>query len=354
MTQQTADNTGTVSDTELAEFVSVATSFAADVPGRLALELDEGDQAALDECWNGLSEIGFDRCLAPEEGGGAGLPLSGLLAVLEALANAEGGVAMLTLLANCAIGALPAEGQRNVAAGQRLAYLPFACVDGLGAPVFADGRLTGSTGFVLGADAADGLVVGGCEGGERVLVAIDPGAEGVTIELMDDQLGLVAAAASKVTFKDAPGERVGGADACDAAETVLSAGVAAIAHGIARRAQRLALEYAENRYQGGSMIIEYGAVRELLAQITEREVATRGAATGADWATPDLPGALARKTAVTDAAVLSTIDAVQVFGGMGYMHETGVEKLMRDAKYCQLFPTPNWHARDALLEFTRR
>ncbi len=80
----------------------------------------------------------------------------------------------------------------------------------------------------------------------------------------------------------------------------------------------------------------------------------KSAATGADWATPDLPGALARKTAVTDAAVLSTIDAVQVFGGMGYMHETGVEKLMRDAKYCQLFPTPNWHARDALLEFTRR
>lgn len=354
MTQQTAESTGTVSKAELAEFISVANGFAADLPGRLALELDSGDQAALDECWKGLSEIGFDRCLAPEEGGGAGLPLSGLLAVLEALANAEGGVAMLTLLANCAIAAMPPESQRDVRAGQRYAYLPLSHVGGTGAPVFADGRLTGSTGFVLGARGADGLVVGCCEDGERVLVAVDPGAEGVKIEPIDDQLGLIAAAAAKVVFSDAPGERVGDADACDSAETILSAGVAAIAHGIARRAQRLALEYAENRYQGGVMIVEHGAVRELLAQIAAREAATRGAATGADSATLDLAGALARKTEVTDAAVLSTIDAVQVFGGMGYMHETGVEKLMRDAKYCQLFPTPNWHARDALLEFTRR
>jgi alkylation response protein AidB-like acyl-CoA dehydrogenase len=59
--------------------------------------------------------------------------------------------------------------------------------------------------------------------------------------------------------------------------------------------------------------------------------------------------ALALKIAVTDAAVRSTTDAVQVFGGAGYMHDTGVEKLMRDAKYCQLFPEPNWAAQDELV-----
>jgi len=52
--------------------------------------------------------------------------------------------------------------------------------------------------------------------------------------------------------------------------------------------------------------------------------------------------------ASTTDAVASTTDAVQVFGGTGYMVETGIEKLMRDAKYCQLFPEPNWVAHDAL------
>jgi alkylation response protein AidB-like acyl-CoA dehydrogenase len=63
----------------------------------------------------------------------------------------------------------------------------------------------------------------------------------------------------------------------------------------------------------------------------------------------DQAQALAAKIAATDAAVASTTDAVQVFGGTGYMVETGIEKLMRDAKYCQLFPEPNWVAHDELM-----
>jgi alkylation response protein AidB-like acyl-CoA dehydrogenase len=42
-------------------------------------------------------------------------------------------------------------------------------------------------------------------------------------------------------------------------------------------------------------------------------------------------------------------DAVQVFGGTGYMRETGAEKLMRDAKCLQLWPEPNWVARERLV-----
>jgi alkylation response protein AidB-like acyl-CoA dehydrogenase len=44
---------------------------------------------------------------------------------------------------------------------------------------------------------------------------------------------------------------------------------------------------------------------------------------------------------------------VQVFGGTGYMVETGIEKLMRDAKYCQLFPEPNWVAHDEMMRIER-
>jgi hypothetical protein len=42
----------------------------------------------------------------------------------------------------------------------------------------------------------------------------------------------------------------------------------------------------------------------------------------------------------------ATTNAVQVFGGTGYMAESGHEKPMRDAEYCQRFPEPNWVAHD--------
>ena len=63
--------------------------------------------------------------------------------------------------------------------------------------------------------------------------------------------------------------------------------------------------------------------------------------------------AIVAKISATDAAVATTTDAVQVFGGTGYMVETGIEKLMRDAKYCQLFPEPNWVTQDELLRSER-
>jgi alkylation response protein AidB-like acyl-CoA dehydrogenase len=76
-------------------------------------------------------------------------------------------------------------------------------------------------------------------------------------------------------------------------------------------------------------------------------------ATGKTPTAIDETHALVAKVAATDAAVMSTTDAVQVFGGSGYMVETGIEKLMRDAKYCQLFPEPNWVAQDELLRLER-
>jgi len=63
--------------------------------------------------------------------------------------------------------------------------------------------------------------------------------------------------------------------------------------------------------------------------------------------------ALAAKITETDAAAASATDAVQVSGGTGYMCETGIEKLMRDANYCQLYPEPNWVAQDQLMQLER-
>lgn len=342
-----------VSADELAEFVSVAGSFARDVPGKLWMKLDVGDADAISTCWTGLCEIGLDRCAAAEEAGGAGLPDSALPALVEELATGDGGVAMLALLSNIAVAALPAELVSQLGEGARAAYVPTvgAREPGTTLPALEGGKLNGEARFAVGGFGADGFLIACQEGGERVLAFVIAGAGGLKVERVEDQLALGAARVARIAFDAAEATVVGDRQAVDHADAVLNAGIAAIARGIARRARALAQEYAENRYQGGGQIIIHGAVRDMLARMSERELGMPQPPVPKGES--ELAVGLAGKIAISDAAVATTLDAVQVFGGMGYMRETGVEKLMRDAKYCQLYPRPNWIARDQLLELQR-
>ena len=162
-------------------------------------------------------------------------------------------------------------------------------------------------------------------------------------------MGLRGAPAASITLTSAAAQtdrpaHDGDTAAMDAPQAIalLRAGTAAIARGIARHAYALALEYATARRQGGVAIIEHDAVRDMLAEMVVRLACPPPT----DMAAAP---ALAAKILASDAAAASTTDAVQVFGGTGYMRETGIEKLMRDAKYCQLFPEPNWMTRDELM-----
>jgi alkylation response protein AidB-like acyl-CoA dehydrogenase len=357
MDDRTVTADAAISADELAEFVAVARSFAQEVPGKLWLELDIGNADAIDRSWAGLCEIGFDRCLVSEAAGGTGLPASALPALVEEIATGDGGVAMLLLLSNIALSALPAERLAELGETDRVAFVPAvgAREPGVSLPELAGGKLTGEAAFAVGGFAADGLVMA-CRTGEGFALAlVESGADGVTIERVEDQLALGAARVAKIKLAGAPAIQVGGAAELDHANAVLNAGIAAIARGISRRARAMAQEYAENRYQGGGPIIIHGAVRDMLARMSERELGMPPAPAlgGGDTAGTELAIGLARKISVSDAAVATTLDAVQVFGGMGYMRETGAEKLMRDAKYCQVYPRPNWIARDELLELQR-
>jgi alkylation response protein AidB-like acyl-CoA dehydrogenase len=179
-----------------------------------------------------------------------------------------------------------------------------------------------------------------------VLAASTPGLQ---IEACEHQLGLRAAAAARVSLAGAAPEAAvradGAAATVEASMGLLRAGCAAIARGVARRAHEMALEYAQGRIQGGVPIIEHDAVRRMLAAMSVR-LSAEPAAPGVEL---DATAALAAKIAATEEGMATSTDAVQVFGGTGYMHETGVEKLMRDAKYLQLWPEPNWIAEDELM-----
>ena len=347
-----------VSAAELTEILAVTHDFAEQELVPRTLDVDLGDADALAACWSGVREIGLDRALLAEDDGGIGLGVAELLQVLEVLAAGDAGIATLALLSNAALRLLPAEKLAQLGENDRcsLVLLPEQGAPGANGLKFSgETTATGRIEFALGAIGAAGLVVvvpsskqGNVEGQAYL---VDSQFTGYLAKRDEAQLGLRSAQAAAIELSDTRVDAIGDARGAHEVEVLLHAGIAAIARGIARRAHALALDYAENRFQGGSMIVEHGAVRDMLALISERNRVVTGPGTFAG--ATELAQAIALKTAVTDAAVASTIDAVQVFGGMGYMHETGVEKLMRDAKYCQLFPQSNWLARDELVELER-
>ncbi|MCC7076597.1 MAG: acyl-CoA dehydrogenase family protein [Acidimicrobiia bacterium] len=130
--------------------------------------------------------------------------------------------------------------------------------------------------------------------------------------------------------------------------------VGAIALGIARAAYERALEYAEVRVQGGKPIVEHQAIQIMLADMATRVEAARGlvyrAARSVAAGQPDIKVSSMAKAFASDAAVANATDAIQVLGGNGYMHEYGVEKLLRDAKLTQIYEGTNQINRFEIME----
>jgi acyl-CoA dehydrogenase len=88
-------------------------------------------------------------------------------------------------------------------------------------------------------------------------------------------------------------------------------------------------------------IAEHQLVQAMLAEMKIRIEATtllvRKAAWNLDRGVRDAMGSACAKAYGADAAMLTAVDAVQVFGGYGYVKDYPVEKLMRDAKILQIY-----------------
>jgi alkylation response protein AidB-like acyl-CoA dehydrogenase len=346
----------TLTATERAEIAAMARELAHRELAPRAAALDAGGQDVLAECWRLLAELGLDRALLDEEHGGSGLGVLDLLATIDELAVGDSAVAMCVLLCNAALAMLADEQLADIPAGARWALVPAAPGTEL---TISDGKLHGRVAFALGAHGADGLVFL-LDRPEPAAAAVRTGAAGLRLERDLAQMGLRAAPAASVELTGVDcAQAQGGSAAQSAAVSVASApallraGTAAIAHGIARRAYEMALEYAHARQQGGVAIIEHDAVSDILSGMAVRLACWPQITADPAGLAVQEAQALAVKIAGTDAAVATTTDAVQVFGGTGYVVETGIEKLMRDAKYCQLFPEPNWVAHDALMRSER-
>lgn len=117
--------------------------------------------------------------------------------------------------------------------------------------------------------------------------------------------------------------------------------VAVSAIGVARRALEESLKYAKERRAFGVPIGHHQAIGHLLADMAMNIEAARLLSWQSAWLVdegrPNTKLASFAKAFAADAAMKITTDAVQVFGGYGFMKEYPVEKLMRDCKVFQIY-----------------
>ena len=182
---------------------------------------------------------------------------------------------------------------------------------------------------------------------------VDKDTPGLEFGKKENKLGIRASATCEVIFNDCrvPKENLlarEGMGFIVALRTFDQArpGVAAQALGISQRALDEAAHYARIRKQFGHPIASFQGVQFMLADMAIQVEASRAlvysAARMIDTGAKNISMASAIcKTHASDTAMKVTVDAVQIFGGYGYMKEYPVEKLLRDAKITQIYEGSN-------------
>ena len=132
-------------------------------------------------------------------------------------------------------------------------------------------------------------------------------------------------------------------------------GVAAQAVGIAQGALDLAIDYARTRRQFGQAISSFQGIQFMLADMATEVEAARALVYSVcrmvDSGAKDISKVSAMaKLFASDVAMKVTVDAVQIFGGYGYMRDYPVEKFMRDAKITQIYEGTNQIQRNVIAQ----
>jgi alkylation response protein AidB-like acyl-CoA dehydrogenase len=321
-----------------------------------------------------LGELGFLGMLLPEEWDGLGLDTLSYLLALEQIGWGDSSVAVAMSVHN----SLPtqmilARGTdeqkerflRPMARGEWLGGFALSEADagsdaaGMSAQaVRADGGwvLNGSKAWITNGGFGDVVVAmartdtpadrRGAKGIGAFILRTD--AEGYVVGKKEDKMGQRASETVGIAFKDlfVPDDQLLG----DPSQGFIYAlqgldngrmGIAAMAVGIAQAALDHALAYAGERRQFGTAIRDFQGMQFKLADMATRIEASRGlvyrAAAAKDAGEPVTRLASMAKLFASEAAMYVTTQAVQVFGGYGYVKEYPVEKLFRDAKVTEIY-----------------
>jgi acyl-CoA dehydrogenase len=212
--------------------------------------------------------------------------------------------------------------------------------------------LTGSKCFITNGQYADYYTVyaktdmdAGHRGISAFLVKRD---DTVVIDKKEDKMGQRASNTATVTFNETEvdakyllAEENKGFKLAMMTLDRTRPGVAAMATGIARAAFEFATEYSKERVQFGVPIAMHQAIQFMIADMATKvhlaRLGTWNSAVLLDQGKRNTLESSHAKRFAADTAMEVTTDAVQIYGGYGFIKEYPVEKLMRDAKIMQLY-----------------
>jgi alkylation response protein AidB-like acyl-CoA dehydrogenase len=325
------------------------------------------------EIYDEMAKLGLFGIGVPESMGGPGFDTLTYAVVMEELSRGYASVADQCGLVELISSLLVRHGteqQRAIlpdilAMKAKVAYCitePEAGTDvsGIRTTAQRDGdgwRLNGGKIWIHNAPVADyGFVLARTdkEAGNRgmSIFIVDLHAAGVERGPKEHKMGQRASQVGALTFSDVklPGTALLGAEnrGFHMMMSVLDkgrVGIAALAVGIGQAGLDAAVDYAGTRKQFGKQIAEFQGVQWLLADMAKDIEAARllvhSAASKIDRGEDATKACSMAKCFAGDMAVQRTADAVQVFGGSGYIRGFEVERLYRDAKICQIYEGTN-------------
>jgi alkylation response protein AidB-like acyl-CoA dehydrogenase len=321
-----------------------------------------------------LGELGFLGMMIPEEYDGMGLDTLTYLVALEEIASVDASIAVTLSVHN----SLPTQmllrwGSpeqkekylKPMARGEKLGVFclsePEAGSDAasLSCQAVRDGDswvLNGTKSWVSsGAYAGVAIVMArtdkpGNRHGARGISAfiVTPDMPGYGVGKKEDKMGLRASATVQLVFDNlrVPAGNMLGEQGMGFVYAMQSLdngrlGISAQAIGIAEAALRASAAYAAERKQFGKPIKEFQAIQFKLADMATRISASRAllhlAATAKDRGEHITQFGAMSKLMASETAMWVTTEAIQIFGGYGYVKDYPVERLFRDAKVTEIY-----------------
>jgi butyryl-CoA dehydrogenase len=322
-----------------------------------------------------IAESDLFGLFIPEEYGGMSVGITNLCLATEELSRACGGIAVC--YAASALGTFPIvlfgnEEQKkkylpDLAKGKKVAAFaitePEAGSDASAIKTTARKEgdyyiLNGLKHFITnGGDAETYSVIAmtnkdkGARGASAFIV--EKGTPGFTFGKKEDKFGIRASSTRELIFTDCkiPAKNLLSKEGMGFIVTMRTfdmsrPGVAAQALGIAQGALELAVKYAKERHQFGKSISSFQGIQWMLADMATEVEAARAlvyaCARAIDAGVKDISkeSAMAKMYA-SDVAMKVSVDALQIFGGYGYMKDYPIEKYVRDAKITQIYEGTN-------------
>jgi len=204
----------------------------------------------------------------------------------------------------------------------------------------------------------------GARGASAILVEKDT--PGFSFGRKEKKMGIRASATRELIFEDClvPKENIIGREGMGFIVTMKlfdnsRPGIGAQAVGLAQGALEAAVDYARERIQFGHPIFAIQAVQHMLADMATQVEAARAlvyaAARTIDSGAKNISGESAMsKVFASDVAMKVTTDAMQIFGGVGYMRDYPIEKMFRDAKITQIYEGTNQVLRNVIASELRK